>query len=114
VEGRAGDTADAIRRRFTDAHRAQCGELLPHGRVMLRSVRVEGRAPRRDLDDLSLDNIWGHTHVGETPGGLWRPVFAIGQTVAGPATVAAPDASICLPGDTIATVATHGHILVEV
>ena len=114
VEGRAGDQADTIRSRFTDAHRTLCGELVPQGRVMVRSVRVEGRGQRPDLEGLTLDNIWGHTHVGEAPRGWWRPVFAVGKTVSGPATIAAPDASIYIPEDTVATVAAHGHILVEV
>jgi N-methylhydantoinase A len=114
VEGRLGASRDELCSLFLEAYRRQYGDLTPSDRIVLRSVRIEGRSRRRGLEEISLGDVWvGFEHARLDEGALWRPQMSEGHVIAGPASIGAPDASIYLPPGAVASVAQHGHIVVS-
>ncbi|MDO9409008.1 hydantoinase/oxoprolinase family protein [Patulibacter sp.] len=104
----------AIEAAFLAQYRELFGGLLPSSAVMVRSVRLEARTPRRAAAGFSLGDV-RTTNVAVPPDvEHWRPALADDAVVRGPTTISAPDATLFLPPDTTATVSTGGHILIEV
>jgi N-methylhydantoinase A len=115
VEAPLGVSGAGLRQRFLAEYRLRYGDLMPDSPVIVRSARVESRCARRGAGQWTLRDAVAPD--GLTPPDdvrYWRPALTEGDTVDGPATISAVDASIVLPPKSQARVAAAGHILVEV
>lgn len=100
---------------FLQEYRLHFGDLVPRSAIVLRSARVEARCRRRGAEGWSLRDAV--TSVDLTPpagAAYWRPRLVEGDTIDGPATISAVDASVVVPAGTRARVVQAGHILIEV
>lgn len=114
VEGPIGADDNGIREAFLERYRLQYGALIPTSAIVLRSVRLEGRAARRAVDSWVLGDVAADA-VEPPPGArFWRPALSAGTRIEGPATVSAPDATTYIPDGAVAVVGDDGHMIVEV
>jgi len=115
VEAPVGVETDELENHFLVEYRRQFGDLLPPSSVVLRSVRIEARCARRGAESWSLrDAVSASLLEPPLDAAHWRPDLAEGDTVTGPTTISAVDASITVPAGCVATVTTAGHIIIEV
>ncbi|GGO97188.1 hydantoinase/oxoprolinase family protein [Wenjunlia tyrosinilytica] len=115
VQAPIGVTAHDLRTAFLNEYRLHFGGLIPDAPITLRSVRLQARCKRRGAEGWTLRDAAPPTDLRPPPDAkYWRPALAEGDTIVGPASISAVDASITVPSGTRAQVVEAGHIIIEV